>query len=111
VPQAADAVHPCCLAAAKSIWPKQYPLHVLAKVVHLSAYYLCRAFKQSFGSPLDRYHINRRIERAKKTLLASPEPSETDLALKLGFSETSSFSAAFRHTTGATPIDNRRTLA
>jgi AraC family transcriptional regulator len=95
---------------SKSIWPKQYPLHVLAKVVHLSAYYFCRAFKQSFGIPLDRYHINRRIERAK-TLLANPGPSETDIALELGFSETSSFSAAFRHTTGTTPIDYRRTLA
>jgi hypothetical protein len=70
---------------------------VLANVVHLSAYYFCRAFKQSFGIPLDRYHINRRIERAK-TLLANPGPSETDIALELGFSETSSFSAAFRHT-------------
>jgi AraC-like DNA-binding protein len=61
---------------SKSIWPKQYPFHVLAKVVHLSAYYFCRAFKQSFGIPLDRYHINRRIERAKM-LLANPGPSET----------------------------------
>jgi hypothetical protein len=40
------------------------PLHVLAKLVHLSAYYLCRAFKQSFGIPPHRYHINRRMDRA-----------------------------------------------
>jgi AraC-like DNA-binding protein len=86
------------------------PLHVLAKLVHLSAYYFCRAFKQSFGIPPHRYHINRRIDRAK-TLLANPGPSVTDIALELGFSETSSFSAAFRHTTGTTPIDYRRTLA
>jgi AraC-like DNA-binding protein len=42
------------------------PLHVLAKLVHLSAYYFCRAFKQSFGIPPDRYHINRRIDRAPR---------------------------------------------
>ena len=85
------------------------PLHVLAKLVHLSPYYFCRAFKQSFGIPPHRYHINRRIERAK-ALLADPAPSVTDIALEIGFSETSSFSAAFRHTTGTTPTDYRRTL-
>jgi AraC family transcriptional regulator len=86
------------------------PLNVLAKLVHLSPYYFCRAFKQSFGIPPHRYHIKRRIERAK-TLLAAPVSSVTDIALQLGFSETSSFSAAFRHTTGTTPTEYRRTLA
>jgi AraC family transcriptional regulator len=89
---------------------KAIPLHVLARLVHLSPYYFCRAFKQSFGIPPHRYHINRRIERAK-ALLADPAPSVTDIALEIGFSETSSFSAAFRHTTGTTPTDYRRTLA
>jgi AraC family transcriptional regulator len=31
--------------------------------------------------------------------------------LEVGFSETSSFSAAFRHTTGTTPTEYRRALA
>ena len=85
-------------------------LHALAKLVDLSPYYFCRAFKQSFGIPPHRYHVNRRIERAK-TLLAEREPSVTDVALEVGFSETSSFSAAFRHMTGTTPTEYRRTLA
>ena len=54
--------------------------------------------------------VKRRIERAK-TLLADPASSVTDVALELGFSETSSFSAAFRHTAGTTPSEYRRTLA
>jgi AraC family transcriptional regulator len=86
------------------------PLTALAKLVHLSSYYFCRAFKQSFGIPPHRYHINRRIERAK-TLLADRVSSVTEIALELGFSETSSFSAAFRHTTGITPTEYRRALA
>jgi AraC family transcriptional regulator len=86
------------------------PLHALAKLVDLSPYYFCRAFKQSFGIPPHRYHVNRRIERAK-TLMAEREPSVTDVALEVGFSETSSFSAAFRHTTGTTPTEYRRALA
>ena len=86
------------------------PLHVLAKLVDLSPYYFCRAFKQSFGIPPHRYHVNRRIERAK-TLLAERASSVTDVALEIGFSETSSFSAAFRHTTGTTPTEYRRAVA
>ncbi len=85
------------------------PLDALAKLVHLSSYYFCRAFKQSFGIPPHRYHISRRIERAK-ALLAEPARSVTEIALELGFSETSSFSAAFRHMTGITPTEYRRTV-
>jgi AraC family transcriptional regulator len=85
-------------------------LHALAKLVDLSPYYFCRAFKQSFGIPPHRYHVNRRIERAK-ALLGERESSVTDVALEVGFSETSSFSAAFRHATGTTPTEYRRTLA
>ena len=84
-------------------------LAALAKLVRLSSYYFCRAFKQSFGVPPHRYHINRRIERAK-VLLANPARSVTEVGLALGFSETSSFSAAFRHTTGITPTEYRRAL-
>ncbi len=88
---------------------EQIPLAALAELVQLSPYYFCRAFKQSFGVPPHRYHNNRRIERAK-TLLANPAPSVTEIALTVGFSETRSFSAAFRKTTGATPTGYRRSL-
>jgi AraC family transcriptional regulator len=84
------------------------PLAALAGLVNLSTYYFCRAFKQSFGVPPHRYHTLRRIERAK-VLLANPDQSITETALALGFSETSSFSAAFRHVTGTTPTAYRRT--
>jgi AraC family transcriptional regulator len=81
----------------------------LAALARLSSYYFCRAFKQSFGLPPHRYHINRRIERAK-TLLGDFGQSVTDIGLALGFSETSAFSAAFRQTTGVTPTQYRRSL-
>lgn len=84
-------------------------LAALAALARLSSYYFCRAFKQSFGMPPHRYHINRRIERAK-ALLGDPEQSVTDIGLALGFSETSSFSSAFRQTTGITPTQYRRSL-
>jgi AraC-like DNA-binding protein len=89
---------------------EQVPLATLAQLVGLSTYYFCRAFKQSFGLPPHRYHNNRRIEQAK-VLLAKPLPSVTDIGLTIGFSETSSFSAAFRKATGLTPTAYHRSVA
>jgi AraC family transcriptional regulator len=89
---------------------EQIPLTMLAQLVRLSPYYFCRAFKQSFGVSPHRYHNNQRIELAK-TLLAKPDSSVTEVGLAVGFSETSSFTAAFRKTTGLTPTAYRRGLA
>ncbi len=83
------------------------PLATLASLVRLSPYYFCRAFKQSLGVPPHRYHINRRIEHAKRMLLERKQ-SVTHIGLALGFGETSSFSAAFRKTTGTTPTAYQR---
>lgn len=85
------------------------PLATLAQLVGLSPYYFCRAFKRSFGMPPHQYHVSRRIDRAK-TLLARQAPSVTDIGLRLGYIETSSFSAAFRKKTGLTPTAYRRNV-
>ena len=79
----------------------------LAGLARLSPHHFCRAFKQSFGIPPHRYHMVRRIERAK-ILLMEQARSVTEIGLDLGFSETSSFSALFRRLTGQTPSTFRR---
>lgn len=84
-------------------------LSTLAALVELSPYHFARAFKQSFGVPPHRYHVLRRIERAK-SLLAEAGNSVTAIALTVGFAETSSFSAAFRKLTGTSPRDYRRRI-
>jgi AraC family transcriptional regulator len=84
-------------------------LTTLAQLAGLSPYYFCRAFKQSLGLPPHRYHNHLRMERAK-LLLAKPVSSVTDIGLTVGYSETSSFTAAFHKTTGLTPTAYRRTL-
>jgi AraC family transcriptional regulator len=89
---------------------EQISLATLAGLARLSTYYFCRAFKQSLGVPPHRYHTNRRIEEAK-VLLASRKHSVTEVGLTLGFSETSSFTAVFRKTTGQTPSSYYRGLA
>jgi AraC family transcriptional regulator len=85
------------------------PLATLAQLARLSSYYFCRAFKQSFGVPPHRYHTSRRIEHAK-ALLATRAHSVTDIGLTVGYSETSSFTAAFRKATGLTPSGYQRSL-
>jgi AraC-like DNA-binding protein len=81
----------------------------LAELARLSPYHFARAFKQTFGMPPHRYHMSRRVDRAK-ALLARPDLSVTQIGLEVGFGETSSFSAAFRKFTGTTPSIFRRNL-
>jgi len=88
---------------------EQISLAELAELARLSVFHFSRAFKQSFGMPPHRYHTSRRIERAK-TLLAKPIQSVTEIALDMGFSDTSSFTAAFRKMAGRTPTEYRRSI-
>ena len=82
--------------------PEQISIATLAGLAHLSPFHFCRAFKKSFGVPPHRYHTRRRIERAKE-MLAKRKQSVTEIGFVVGFSETSSFCAAFRKATGLTP--------
>jgi AraC family transcriptional regulator len=82
-------------------------LAALAELADLSRYHFARAFKQSFGAPPHRYHMIRRMERAR-CLLHRPELSVTEIGIQIGFRETSSFTRAFRKFTGLTPTGYRR---
>jgi len=84
-------------------------LATLAQLACLSPSYFCRAFRQSFGIPPQRYKSTQRIERAK-VLLAQPGSSVTDVGLTLGFSDTSVFSTTFRRIAGLTPNAYRRSF-
>src|SRR5207249_3008805 len=85
------------------------PLAKLAGIARLSVFHFARAFKQSFGMPPHRYHVARRIARAK-SLLGEPARSVTEIAFGLGFHELSSFTAAFRKQAGVSPSQYRRSL-
>ena len=86
---------------------EQICLLTLAGLARLSEHHFCRTFKQSFGVPPHQFHVQQRMERAK-VLLADRTASVTDIALTLGYSQTSSFSNAFRKMTGWTPTEYRR---
>jgi AraC family transcriptional regulator len=82
-------------------------LTALAALANLSRYHFARLFKQSFGAPPHRYHMARRMERAR-CLLQRPELSVTEVGIQIGFRETSSFTRAFRKFTGLAPSAYRR---
>jgi AraC family transcriptional regulator len=86
---------------------EEISLQHLAEIAQLSRYHFARAFKHSFGLPPHRYHMSRRMERAK-SLLQEHDRSVTEVGLMLGFAETSSFTTSFRRTVGVTPSDFRR---
>jgi AraC family transcriptional regulator len=86
---------------------EQISLAALAELVDLSLYHFARAFTQSLGVPPHRYHMARRMDRAR-SLLQMPELSVTQIGIQIGFCETSSFTKAFRRFTGLTPSEYRR---
>jgi AraC family transcriptional regulator len=85
---------------------EEISLAALAELVDLSLYHFARAFTQSFGAPPHRYHMARRMDRAK-SLLQRPTLSVTEIGARIGFRETSSFTRAFRKFTGLTPTEYR----
>jgi AraC family transcriptional regulator len=88
---------------------EEISLQHLAEIAQLSRYHFARAFKHSFGLPPHRYHMSRRMERAKG-LLGERARSVTEVGLMLGFAETSSFTTSFRRSVGVTPSDYRRAI-
>jgi AraC family transcriptional regulator len=82
-------------------------LSTLAELARLSPFHFSRAFKQSFGMPPHRYLVGRRLERAKG-LLADTDTPVTNIAIAVGYLDTSSFTTAFRKHTGLTPTRYRR---
>jgi AraC-like DNA-binding protein len=88
---------------------QEISLSTLASVAELSPYHFLRAFKESFGVTPHRYHVQKRIERAKE-LIADHNLSLLQIAIELGFAEASSFSLAFHKMAHMTPSAYRRSL-
>lgn len=74
----------------------------LAVLCGISSRHVMRGFKQSTGSTLHAFVEQVRLTRAKQLLLDTDQPMKI-IANQLGFSQTSSFSAAFRRALGVSP--------
>lgn len=74
----------------------------LADQAHLSPWHFARLFRVSFGEPPHRYVMGRRLERARRRLLAG-DVKILAVALDSGFADQSQFTRAFRRHFGVTP--------
>jgi AraC family transcriptional regulator len=84
-------------------------LSELAAIVGLSRFHFCTAFRLATGRTPHEWLAQARIERAQ-AMLAQPEAAITEVALAVGYSTPSAFTAAFRRVTGTTPSEFRRRL-
>jgi len=76
----------------------------IARAVELSEYHVCRIFKAETGLSLSRY-LHRIRLRTALPQLPGRRGDFTGLALDLGYSSHSHFSAAFRREFGMTPLE------
>jgi AraC-like DNA-binding protein len=79
----------------------------LARIAGVSRFQLTRQFQRVFGLPLHAYHLQVRLEEAKRRMQRG-QPIAA-VAADLGFVDQSHFHRRFRARFGITPADWRRT--
>lgn len=79
----------------------------LAGLLGLSAFHVCRAFRQSTGLPPHRWQQARRVERAADLLRSTNLPLDA-VAAAVGYGGTAQLSVPFRKAMGCTPGQYRR---
>ena len=79
----------------------------LARVANVSRFQLTRQFQRVFGLPLHAYHLQVRLEEAKRRMAYGQTIAA--VAADLGFVDQSHFHRRFRAYFGVTPAEWRRT--
>jgi AraC family transcriptional regulator len=99
--------------AVRSILARRFretlSLSTIAGELSLSPFHLCRAFRQATGSTIRGWRNALRLRHAVE-VIQSRRADLTGVALELGFSSHSHFSAAFRRQFGLSPSLLRRQL-
>jgi len=86
---------------------EDFDLARLAAQVGLSKFHFHRLFKSAIGVSPSRYHINLRMDAARR-LLRETKKSVVAVALDVGYTNPSHFAQLFRRETGLSPSDYRR---
>ncbi|GAE32962.1 AraC family transcriptional regulator [Alkalihalobacillus hemicellulosilyticus] len=85
-------------------------LEQIEEELHVSKYYLANLFKEVTGITIFNYVKQRRVNQAKIQLMLEKNISVTELAYQLGFKYPSHFSKVFKHLTGVTPEQYRKSM-
>lgn len=86
---------------------EDFSLDRIAAQAGLSKFHFQRLFKSATGVTPSRYHINLRMNLARR-LLRETKKSVVDIALEVGYANPSHFAQLFRRETGLSPSDYRR---
>jgi AraC family transcriptional regulator len=86
---------------------EEFNLDRLAEQAGLSKFYFNRLFKGALGMSPSRYHINLRMDEARR-LLRETKKSVVEVALDVGYANPSHFAQLFRKETGLSPSDYRQ---
>jgi AraC family transcriptional regulator len=86
---------------------EEFNLDQLAAQVGLSKFHFDRLFKSAMGVSPSRYHINLRLDAARR-LLRETKKSVVTVALAVRYTNPSHFAQLFRRETGLSPSDYRR---
>jgi len=91
-------------------WHSERPLDVptIARAANMSPAHFARRYRQTFGETPYQHLVSRRVERAKALLRNSTTPVSA-IALLVGFTTLSAFTARFRELAGVTPTEYRST--
>ena len=86
---------------------EDFNLDQLAAQAGLSKFHFHRLFKSVVGIAPSRYHMNLRMDEAKR-LLRETKQSIVAIALDVGYANPSHFAQLFRRETGLSPSSYRR---
>ena len=86
---------------------KELSLASVAKLINLSAHYLCKKFKHETGMSFTDYVEHVRVEKAK-SLLRDPARRVNEVCFDSGFRSLSQFNRAFKKQAGTSPTSFRR---
>ncbi len=100
----ADAIEFARFAIARQPGSR-HSLPSLARACNLSPFHLCREFRRITGQTITAYRLQLRLRHSLEQVAAGADLST--VALDLGFTSHSHFSAAFRRTFGIVPSSLR----
>ena len=86
---------------------EEFDLERLASQARLSKFHFNRLFKNATGMSPSQYHINLRMDAARR-MLRETKKSIIAVAVDVGYSNPSHFAKLFRRQTGLSPSDYRR---
>lgn len=84
-------------------------LRRMAEALNISPNYLHTVFVRHIGMTPFEYVTQKRIEKAKKLIMAG-EKTMLEIAMEIGFCSQSHFNKVFKEKTGKTPVEYRNAL-